>query len=137
MRYLDGDKFHLRKPERGVMPILAAVAALAAVAFTLAGPAGAGRPIDPSILQPPPPPGAVCRADGPYVICDTFLDSSSENAPVFDLPCGTVYETSAGFLHERPEWNLKRRHGIVAEELPADSVDHQRARTQSVASGRP
>jgi D-amino-acid dehydrogenase len=34
----------------------------------------------------------------------------------------TVYETSAGFLHERPEWNLKRRHGIVAEELTGDQA---------------
>jgi len=116
MRYLDGDKFHLRKPERRVMPILAAVAALAAVAFTLAGPAGAGRPIDPSVLQPPPPPGAVCRADGPYVICDTFLDSSSENAPVFDLPCGTVYETSADH-RDGTRWyvdNLLVKRRVVA-----------------------
>jgi D-amino-acid dehydrogenase len=34
----------------------------------------------------------------------------------------TVYETSAGFLRERPEWNLKRRHGIVAEELTGDQA---------------
>jgi hypothetical protein len=116
MRNLDGDRFHLRKPERRVIPILAAVAALAAVAFTLAGPAGAGGPIDPSVLQPPPPPGAICRADGPYVICDTFLDSSSQNAPVFDLPCGTVYETSADH-RDGTRWyvdNLLVKRRVVA-----------------------
>lgn len=91
-----GNHFHLRKTWRITTPLLAALMALAATAFALAGAAAAGRPIaDPSVLQPPPPPGAVCRADGPYVICDTFLDTTLENEPVFDLPCGTVYETSA------------------------------------------
>ena len=31
----------------------------------------------------------------------------------------TVYETTAGFLRDLPEWELKRRHGILAEEIPA------------------
>jgi hypothetical protein len=63
--------------------------------LALAGSASAGGVIpDPSGLQPPPPAGAACRADGPYVICDTFLDLAATNEPVFDLPCGTVYETS-------------------------------------------
>jgi D-amino-acid dehydrogenase len=34
----------------------------------------------------------------------------------------TVYETSAGFIRDRPEWDLKRRHGIVAEELSGDQA---------------
>lgn len=77
--------------------ISAVAAALAAAAsLTLAVGASAGTPIpDPSTLQPPPPPGAVCRTDGPLIICDTFLDLTFENEPIFDLPCGTVYETSA------------------------------------------
>jgi D-amino-acid dehydrogenase len=29
----------------------------------------------------------------------------------------TVYETTAGFLRDRAEWDLKRRHGIIAEEI--------------------
>jgi len=96
MRFFGRNEFLLRKAGRIMTPILAAVAALAAAALTLAGGAGAGSPIaDPSFLQPPPPPGAVCRADGPFVICDTFIDVMIENEPVFDLPCGTVYETSA------------------------------------------
>jgi hypothetical protein len=74
---------------------MAAVVALAVAALALVGGATGGNIIpDPSILQPPPPPGAVCRADGPYIICDTVLDSTLENEPIFDLPCGTVYETS-------------------------------------------
>jgi hypothetical protein len=57
--------------------------------------AGAGTPnVDPSTLQPEPPPGASCRLDGRFVICHTELHSSLANEPVFDLACGTVYETS-------------------------------------------
>jgi len=74
---------------------LAALAVAAAGALMLPTGVGAGSPIpDPSILEPPPPPGALCRADGPHVICDTFLDSVLVSEPIFDLPCGTVYETS-------------------------------------------
>ena len=75
--------------------VVAALAVVAASSFTLATDARAGTPIpDPPVLQPPPPPGAVCRADGSFVICDTFLEFASLNEPIFDLPCGTVYETS-------------------------------------------
>src|SRR5262245_45234144 len=77
--------------------VLAATAAtaLTTAALVIVGAAGAGRPLpDNSELQPPPPPGAVCRPDGPFVICDTFLDLTFVNEPIFGLPCGTVYETS-------------------------------------------
>jgi len=116
MRFLGRDLLHVRKRGRAATPVLAALAALAAAALTLAGPAGAGEQIDPSVLQPPPPPGAVCRADGPYVICDTFLDATLENEPVFDLPCGTVYETSAD-LRDGTRWyvdNLLVKRRVVA-----------------------
>jgi D-amino-acid dehydrogenase len=33
------------------------------------------------------------------------------------LPAMTVYETDAGFEVDRAEWDLKRRHGIIAEEI--------------------
>src|SRR5438552_3728711 len=36
-------------------------------------------------------------ADGSYVICDTFFDETLVNEPIFDLPCGTVRESS--FYH--------------------------------------
>jgi hypothetical protein len=116
MRFLGRDLLHVRKRGRAATPVLAAVAALAAAALTLVGPAGAGEQIDPSVLQPPPPPGAVCRADGPYVICDTFLDATLENEPVFDLPCGTVYETSADH-RDGTRWyvdNLLVKRRVVA-----------------------
>jgi hypothetical protein len=63
------------------------------VLMSMSAPALAGPVVDPATLQPVPPPGAVCRADGPWTICQTVFDGSSENAPAFDLPCGTVYET--------------------------------------------
>ena len=34
----------------------------------------------------------------------------------------SVYETTAGFLRDRPEWDLKRRHGILAEEISGDQA---------------
>ena len=116
MRFLGRDLLHVRQPGRAATPVLGAVAALAAAALTLAGPAGAGKQIDPSVLQPPPPPGAVCRADGPYVICDTFIDTTFENEPVLDLPCGTVYETSADH-RDGTRWyvdNLLVKRRVVA-----------------------
>jgi len=75
---------------------LALAAALAGgVLIWMAVPAAAGPIVDPSTLQPPPP-NAVCRADGRQVICDTFVDENIVNEPIldFDLPCGTIYETS-------------------------------------------
>jgi hypothetical protein len=98
---------------------VAAVVALAASALALVGGATGGNIIpDPSILQPPPPQGAVCRADGPYIICDTFLDASIENEPIFDLPCGTVYETSTD-LRDGTRWyvdNLLVKRRVVAHQ---------------------
>jgi hypothetical protein len=55
---------------------------------------GGTATVDPSTLQPVPPAGASCRQDGSFVICHTTLHQAIENEPVFDLPCGTVHETS-------------------------------------------
>jgi hypothetical protein len=72
----------------------AAVLALI-VAGAPAGPAAAAT-IDPDTLNPPPPPGALCRENGTWIICHTGLTYDSVNAPIedFGLPCGTLYETS-------------------------------------------
>ena len=75
-----------------------ATAGLLALASGILGttaPAAAGANVDPNTLQPVPP-NAVCRADGRQVICDTFVDENLVNDPIpdFDLPCGTIYETS-------------------------------------------
>jgi hypothetical protein len=68
--------------------------ALAGVLAAAAPNAVAGTPsVDPSTLQPPPPPGASCRLDGRFVICQTELHESLDSEPVLELPCGTLYET--------------------------------------------
>ena len=68
---------------------------LAGVLAALATDALAGRPtVDPSTLQPPPPPGASCRLDGRFVICQTELHETLDAEPILELPCGTLYETA-------------------------------------------
>jgi hypothetical protein len=75
--------------------LIATAAAAAVASLVLAAPALAGAIVDPGTLQPVPP-NATCRDDGRQIICDTFLEEISVNAPItdFDLPCGTIYETS-------------------------------------------
>src|SRR4051812_35523710 len=34
----------------------------------------------------------------------------------------SVYETDAGFETDRTEWNLKRRHGVIAEEISGEEA---------------
>ena len=70
--------------------------------------------VDPSVLQPPPPPGAMCRADGPGVICHTTFNEFLDGEPVAELGCGTVYQTSAdirvGIRWYDADLQLVRRH---------------------------
>jgi hypothetical protein len=79
------------KPFRAITRV--GILALAGLIW-MAIPAGAGPIVDPSTLQPPPPPGAECRANGQSIICHTSLVLNPVNEPVAELPCGTVYETS-------------------------------------------
>lgn len=76
----------MRKLALAVTPVLASLV-LAASAF-----AGA---VDPNTLQPVPP-NATCKDAGQQIICDTFVEEFAVNQPNpdFELPCGTVYETS-------------------------------------------
>ena len=75
---------------------VAAVAALAGcVLIWMTAPAMAGPIVDPSTLEPTPPPGAVCRADGPWTICQTTFLEEVVNEPVFDLPCGAGISTGS------------------------------------------
>ena len=60
-------------------------------------PASLAGSVDPSTLQPPPPPGAKCHTAGNQVICDTVLNFDLENQPDFDLPCGTLYLTGTDY----------------------------------------
>jgi hypothetical protein len=68
---------------------LAVVSTSATAAATAEGPV-----VDPATLQPPPPPGTICRADGPWVICRRQSIGSWANLPIFQLPCGQIYETA-------------------------------------------
>lgn len=63
----------------------------------MAMPAAAGPLVDPDTLQPPPPPGAECRLDGAWIICQTSLSFTPVNEPILDieLPCGTMYYTGS------------------------------------------
>jgi hypothetical protein len=69
-------------------------AAIALLTTVLAVPSAfASSTVDPNTLIPPPPPGAECRATGAFVICHTDFVETAVNEPIFDLPCGTIYET--------------------------------------------
>ena len=74
---------------------LALAVASVIASLVLAAPAFGGTIVDPNTLQPVPP-NATCRDDGRQIICDTFIDEHAINEPIadFDLPCGTIYETS-------------------------------------------
>ena len=79
-----------RSTRRTLLALLAAglLGAAAPSAF-------AGTPtVDPSTLQPEPPPGASCRLDGRFVICQTEFHEPFDAEPVIELPCGTLYQTS-------------------------------------------
>jgi hypothetical protein len=67
---------------------------LTAASLTLAGVSvAAAGSVDPSTLQPPPPPGSRCHDAGKQVICDTVLNFYPVNEPSLDAPCGTLYFT--------------------------------------------
>lgn len=74
------------------------IAGLVALMLLLAAAptASAGTPlVDPSVLEPPPPPGADCQAvGGSTVICHTAISFPSVAEPVFEVGCGTVYQNA-------------------------------------------
>jgi hypothetical protein len=74
--------------------------------------------VDPSTLQPPPPPGARCDPTGRYVLCHTVSDFSMQAEPITDLglPCGTIYITATDVRHGLRFYEdglLVRRHVTV------------------------
>ena len=75
--------------------IVALVLAMVLAAITGGAALAAPNSVDPDTLTPPPPPGAECKDTGNFILCQTFFDEPSlVNEPVFELSCGTVYETS-------------------------------------------
>ena len=84
---------------RMVLWVLGMALAVGLVAALAASPASAAlnRSIDPNTLTPPPDPGVVaqCKQTGNFILCQTYFDEQPlVNEPVFELSCGTVYETS-------------------------------------------
>jgi hypothetical protein len=87
-----GDAVRGRAPLRAL--VIASVLALAGLIW-MGAPAAAGPTVDPSMLTPPPPPGAECRLDGRWIICQTSLVIDQVNEPIgIVLPCGEIYDTS-------------------------------------------
>jgi hypothetical protein len=73
--------------------------AIGLVVALAASPASAApqRSVDPSTLKPAPSNGVVaqCKDTGNFILCQTYFDEPPLlNEPVFELSCGTVYETS-------------------------------------------
>jgi len=81
----------------GAVVAIAALALVGAAAPASAAPAATASAaaviVDPSTLTPEPPPGAICRAAGAQVICETSFEVHLVNEPAFELPCGLFYET--------------------------------------------
>ena len=77
--------------------LVAAIAVLASLGGATA--TSAHTLVDPTTLTPPLLPFRVCYEDGPWVKCATSGTDSWENEPVFDLPCGTIYETATAIAH--------------------------------------
>lgn len=96
-----------------MLPCLLLIAGALAV---ISPAASADRPtVDPSTLQPPPPPDARCDPTGRYVICHTVIDFSVQAEPITDLglPCGTIYITATDVRHGLRFYDdglLVRRH---------------------------
>ena len=108
----------MRKLFTSLLGVAFVFAAATGAVCTTTTPASAGALVDPSTLQPVPP-NAVCRADGPQVICDTFVVETLVNEPIFDLPCGTVYETS----YYRGDGTRYYVNGLLVKRHVAASLD--------------
>jgi hypothetical protein len=78
---------------------LLAVAIAALISLGGATVTSAHTLVDPTTLTPPLLPFRVCYEDGPWVKCDTSGTDTWENEPIFDAPCGTIYETATVTSH--------------------------------------
>ena len=79
--------------------LLLAVAIAALMSLGGATVTSAHTLVDPTTLTPPLLPFRVCYEDGPWVKCDTSGTDTWGNEPVFDLSCGTIYETATAIAH--------------------------------------
>ena len=98
----------------------AGVLALAGLIW-MAVPAAAGPLVDPSTLQPPPPPGAECRLDGQWIICQTALVEQAVNEPNdFHFACGDTYET---FTDVRSGIRWYNAEGLLVKRFVTQDVE--------------
>jgi hypothetical protein len=94
---------------RRIRPLVLAAATLAIAMLGSAGIASAAHvQVDPTTLTPPLQPYRVCYLDGQSIRCDTSTPASWANVPVFDLPCGTVYETATRVARSVRYYNLDK-----------------------------
>lgn len=56
--------------------------------------ANAGPIVDATSFTPAPPQGAECREHGTSVLCRTRFSFVEDATPVFEAPCGWIYENS-------------------------------------------
>jgi hypothetical protein len=88
------------------------VLAATTLAIAMLGSAGiasaAQVQVDPTSLTPPLQPYRVCYLDGQSIRCDTSGTTTLANVPVFDLPCGTVYETGTDVRRAVRYYNLDK-----------------------------
>lgn len=98
---------------------LLSIAAIAALACMAGAPAASAHTlVDPTTLTPPLEPIRVCYQDGPWVKCDTSGTSTDQNEPIFDLPCGTIYETATDTRHAT-RWYA---NGLLVERNATESI---------------
>ena len=84
-------------------------------------PAFAAGAVDPNTLIPTPPVGAVCSADGQWIICHTSLSFAPLNEPSGDvLPCGPVYQTGTD---ERRGIRWYNSDALLAKRFVTQDVD--------------
>lgn len=90
-------------------PLVVVVAVLAVLLLAGApGVSAAHTRVDPTTLTPPLKPFRVCYDDGQWIRCDTSNTDTWANVPIFDLPCGTVYESATNVAHSTRWYNQDR-----------------------------
>jgi hypothetical protein len=97
-----------------------ALALTPVVASLVLAASASGAVVDPDTMQPVPP-NATCRDAGRQFICDTFIEAFLIDAPNpdFELPCGTVYETSH-YRGDGTRWYVDRL--VVTRHVAASLV---------------
>jgi hypothetical protein len=98
-----------------------AVDSMDPMSVTPGTPAFAAGAVDPNSLTPIPPAGAVCSADGQWIICHTSLSLAPVNELSGDvLPCGPVYQTGTD---ERRGIRWYNSDGLLAKRFVSQDVE--------------